>query len=70
MIASATYALQSHGQSQVENKTPLAFEVATVKPSPAGARGGGIRPLPGGQDLYSEQRSSESDDYADVPRHG
>jgi uncharacterized protein (TIGR03435 family) len=29
--------------------SPLAFEVASVKPSKPGARGGGIRPLPGGQ---------------------
>ena len=49
IITSATNALQSHGQSQVENKARLAFEVATVKPSAAGAPGGGIRPLPGGQ---------------------
>jgi len=28
---------------------PLAFEVATVKPSKPDARGGGIKPLPGGQ---------------------
>jgi len=48
IVTSAANILQSHGQS-VENKARLAFEVATVKPSPAGARGGGIRPLPGGQ---------------------
>lgn len=28
---------------------PLAFEVASVKPSMPGGRGGGIRPMPGGQ---------------------
>jgi len=49
IVTSATNALQGQGQSQVESKTRLAFEVATVKPSPAGERGGGIRPLPGGQ---------------------
>jgi uncharacterized protein (TIGR03435 family) len=32
-----------------QTKTPLAFEVIAIKPSPAGTRGGMIRPLPGGQ---------------------
>jgi len=38
-----------HAQERSETKQPLAFEVATVKPSDPAARGGGIRPLPGGQ---------------------
>jgi uncharacterized protein (TIGR03435 family) len=38
-----------HCQERSEAKQPLAFEVATVKPSDPAARGGGIRPLPGGQ---------------------
>ena len=36
-------------QSQSGKTAPLAFEVASVKPSKPGERGGGIRPLPGGQ---------------------
>ena len=38
-----------------QDKPPrLTFEVASVKPTPAGARGGGIKPMPGGQE-YSAQ---------------
>jgi uncharacterized protein (TIGR03435 family) len=39
---------QSLAQSKVEGN-PLAFEVASVKPSTPGGRAGGIRPMPGGQ---------------------
>src|SRR5258708_113831 len=38
-----------HDQAHAETRTTLAFEVATVKPSDPNARGGGIRPMPGGQ---------------------
>ncbi len=37
-----------------QDKPPLTFEVASVKLSPPGGRGGGIRALPGGQ-RYSAQ---------------
>ena len=39
---------QSLAQSKVQGNQ-LAFEVASVKPSTPGGRGGGIRPMPGGQ---------------------
>ena len=38
----------SCAQSQTQGKR-LAFEVASVKPSTPGGRGGGIKPMPGGQ---------------------
>ena len=38
----------SRAQSQAE-RNRLAFEVASVKPSQPGGRGGGIKPMPGGQ---------------------
>ena len=38
----------SSAQSKTQEKR-LAFEVASVKPSTLGGRGGGIRPMPGGQ---------------------
>jgi uncharacterized protein (TIGR03435 family) len=47
VAAGLSTAPQTRGQSQPAS--PLAFEVASVKPSKPGARGGGIRPLPGGQ---------------------
>jgi uncharacterized protein (TIGR03435 family) len=38
------------GRAQAQaDRRPLAFEVASVKPSTPGGRGGGIRPMPGGQ---------------------
>jgi len=33
----------------VTQNPPLAFEVASIKPSKPGSAGGGVRPLPGGQ---------------------
>ena len=38
----------SRAQAQ-RDRRPLAFEVASVKPSTPGGRGGGIKPMPGGQ---------------------
>ena len=38
----------SRAQSEAE-RNRLAFEVASVKPSQPGGRGGGIKPMPGGQ---------------------
>lgn len=38
----------SRAQGQ-RDRHPLAFEVASVKPSSPGASGGGIKPMPGGQ---------------------
>jgi uncharacterized protein (TIGR03435 family) len=42
---------QENGQAQ----SGLEFEVASVKPAQPGGRGGGIRPLPGGQTYIAEQ---------------
>lgn len=36
-------------QTKTDAPARLEFEVASVKPSPPGAQGGGIKPLPGGQ---------------------
>jgi uncharacterized protein (TIGR03435 family) len=36
-------------QAQAPAATPLQFEVASLKPSQPGGRGGGIRPTPGGE---------------------
>ena len=41
-------------QSQTEEKDPLTFEVASVKPSAPGGRGGFIRPMPGNQRYHVE----------------
>ena len=40
---------QASAEKPAETKAPLAFEVASVKTSDPATRGGGIRPLPGGQ---------------------
>ncbi len=47
--ASFANSAEVHDQAHTETRTPLAFEVTTVKPSDPNARGGGIRPMPGGQ---------------------
>ena len=44
-----TFAIGVRGQSQSDTQAPLVFEVASVKPSAPGGRGGIIRPLPGNQ---------------------
>jgi len=41
-------------QSQTEEKDPLTFEVASVKPSAPGGQGGIIRQMPGGQTYHAE----------------
>lgn len=45
--------LAAFGAALSQNKTDaparLEFEVASIKPSPPGAQGGGLKPLPGGQ---------------------
>src|SRR5258706_14188197 len=40
--------------SQPGKKAPLAFEVGSIKPADPEARGGGIRPLPGGQTYVAQ----------------
>lgn len=40
--------------AQTEEKDPLVFEVASVKPSPPGGRGGIIRQMPGNQRYHGE----------------
>jgi uncharacterized protein (TIGR03435 family) len=47
--AAIAFAGLMHAQSQPATQGPLAFEVISVKQSPAGTRGGMIRPMPGGQ---------------------
>jgi uncharacterized protein (TIGR03435 family) len=37
-----------------ENPARLTFEVSSIKPSKPGGRGGGIKPLPGGQEYKAE----------------
>jgi uncharacterized protein (TIGR03435 family) len=44
-----TIAPLAQAQTPAAKKPQLKFEVATVKPSPSGSRGGGIRPAPGGE---------------------
>jgi uncharacterized protein (TIGR03435 family) len=46
IVAALLLSLVSITYAQVK---PLAFEVASIKPSTPGSVGGGIRPLPGGQ---------------------
>lgn len=46
LLAVAAFAGTALTQS---GPSPLKFEVATIKPSAPGGRGGGIRPLPGGE---------------------
>ena len=50
---------QSRAQAPIEKK-PLAFEVASIKPSMAGTRGSGIRPKPGGQGYIAANVSVSS----------
>ncbi|HTC89162.1 MAG TPA: TIGR03435 family protein [Bryobacteraceae bacterium] len=50
---------ESRAQAPIEKK-PLAFEVASVKPSMAGTRGSGIRPKPGGQGYVAANVSVSS----------
>jgi len=40
--------------AQSADKKPLAFEVASIKPSPEGGMGGGIRAMPGGQSYVAQ----------------
>ena len=47
--AAAIIALGSVSKSPGRAQSRLAFEVASVKPSAPGVRGGGIKPMPGGQ---------------------
>lgn len=54
LVAVGFAALADPVASQSEKKAPLAFEVASVKPSDLAARAGGIRPLPGGQTYVAE----------------
>ena len=46
-VCATAMALSIAAQSQ--DKARLTFEVASVKPAKSGGRGGGIRPMPGGQ---------------------
>jgi len=45
----AAFSIAARAQTPSEAGVPLAFEVASVKPSAPGARGGIIRPMPGNQ---------------------
>ena len=46
--------IRLRAQSQAEDKDPLVFEVASVKPSQPGGRGGIIRAMPGNQRYHGE----------------
>jgi uncharacterized protein (TIGR03435 family) len=50
----ATIPFSLRAQPQTEDKDPLTFEVASVKPSAPGGRGGLIRQMPGGQRYHAE----------------
>ncbi len=50
----AAVTLGVRAQSQSEEKDPLVFDVASVKPSAPGGRGGLIRQMPGGQTYHAE----------------
>jgi len=50
----AAITLSIRAQSQTEEKDPLTFEVASVKVSAPGGRGGIIRQMPGGQTYHAE----------------
>ena len=50
----AAVTLGLRAQSQTEEKDPLTFDVASVKPSAPGGRGGIIRQMPGGLTYHGE----------------
>jgi uncharacterized protein (TIGR03435 family) len=50
----AAVTLGIRAQSQIEEKDPLTFEVASVKPSAPGGQGGIVRQMPGGQTYHAE----------------
>ena len=54
VVFCAAGTLGMRAQSQTEEKDPLTFEVASVKPSAPGGRGGIIRQMPGSQTYHGE----------------
>lgn len=52
LVALASLWVPPHARGQAQS--PLEFDVVSVKPGAPGGRGGGIRPLPGGQTYIAE----------------
>ena len=50
----AAVTLGMRAQPQTEEKDPLTFDVASVKPSAPGGQGGIVRQMPGGQTYHAE----------------